>query len=77
MFKISCEKGCQTPVQDDRYEKPFYTTRNIFVKNIEKIVDRNEKKRNNINKISSMPIVLKDIPYEAYYMSSNFRSCVA
>lgn len=63
------DDGCI--VQDDRYEKPFYTTRNIFVKNIEKIVDRNERKRNNINKISSMPKVLKDIPYEAYYMSSN------
>ena len=63
------DDGCI--VQDDRYEKPFYTTRNICVKNIDKIVDRNERKRNNINKISSMSKVLKDIPYEAYYMSSN------
>lgn len=57
-------------IQDDRYVRPYYTTSNIRVQNIDKIVDRNERKRNNINKISSMTKVF-DIPYEAYYMSSN------
>lgn len=37
------DDGCI--VQDDRYEKPFYTTRNTCVKNIDKIVDRNERKQ--------------------------------
>lgn len=58
-------------IQDDRYVRPYYTTSNIRVQNPDKIVNRNERKRNNLNKISSMTKVLKDIPYEAYYMSSN------
>lgn len=58
-------------LQDTNAEKPFYTTTGIYTVNPVKIVTRNRRKSENIDRICFMDKVWGNVPYKAYYMSSN------
>lgn len=50
-----------------------YDMQNIFTKNIESIIKRNEQKRQVINKLIGACYVYRDLPYEIYFFSSNLE----
>ena len=58
-------------VYDETAEKPYYTETEIRTARPDSIAERNQKKRENINRICSLSVVWKTIPYRAYYMSSS------
>lgn len=49
---------------------PFYMDTQIQTPNVESIRDRNQRKRNNINRLSACPKI-SGIPYSMYYFSLN------
>ena len=55
---------------DSTAEKPIYTLTNILTNKVEKIRERNQRKRQCLNKIAIQD-TLWGIPYQAYYMSCN------
>lgn len=57
----------------DDCDKIMYTTNNIKTKDVEKVKDRNMRKRNIINKLSSMNYIYGKIPYTMFYMSCNLE----
>lgn len=58
-------------VEDMDAIDPIYNIREIRTCNPENIKMRNERKRKNVNIISSLPSVWGGVPYKAYYMSCN------
>lgn len=58
-------------VEDTACEKPIYHTTCITCKNREKMIDRNMRKRANLNKLSTSAYMWNSIPYRMYYMSCN------
>lgn len=55
----------------ESHTKPYYTQENILIDRPQKIVERNERKRKNLDRICTMDKVWSKIPYHAYYMSCN------
>ena len=71
---------CVAPFAAERIgnDKPFYNTENGIIEsdNIEGIIDRNRRKRDNLDYLISLSnrgikIKTKTIPYEVYFFSSN------
>ncbi len=57
-------------IEDAAMKKPFYTVTDIRTMDKEKIVKRNKRKRENLNRLSTTPEIWK-VPYQIYYMSCN------
>lgn len=51
----------------------YYAREQIITSNPESIIDRNQRKRDNINKLISISKVLGSIPYSVYYFSLNLE----
>lgn len=59
-------------IEDETKDKFVYTFENIIVPNREEAIKRNERKRKNLNVLSSRTSVMwNSIPYKIYYMSCN------
>jgi hypothetical protein len=58
-------------IEDMSARKPVYTLTDIRTANPDRIVHRNDRKRENIDRICSCTKIWTSIPYSAYYMSSN------
>ncbi len=58
-------------VLDAEREEPFYTTTGIWTARPEQMIKRNQRKRENIDRICSISKVWGAVPYRAYYLSSN------
>lgn len=58
-------------VYDESCGQTFYTENEIYTNDISLITDRNRRKRNNLNRICSLPCVWETIPYRCYYRSCN------
>ena len=58
-------------IQDDNCQKIRYTTQSIFTAHKDKIIERNSKKRANLDYISTKDTIFTKIPYQVFYMSSN------
>lgn len=58
-------------IEDASASNPLYTITEIRTCNPEKIKERNEQKRKNIDVISGLPSAWGGVPYQAYYMSCN------
>lgn len=56
---------------DAARKDPFYTETGIYTCSKTGIEERNHHKSANIRRLHSLPVVLKSIPYQAYYMSCN------
>lgn len=52
-------------------ERTYYSLNEIRTASPKKIIDRNKRKSENINKLCYLNKVWVDIPYRAFYMSSN------
>lgn len=57
-------------LENDSIERPLYSTTNITARKRENIIDRNLRKRNNVNILHTCPTIWS-IPYSVYYMSCN------
>ena len=57
-------------IEDQSCKEFKYTRDNIFFYNKSKVVERNKRKRENLNRIINIKSICKDIPYHIYYMSS-------
>ena len=57
-------------LEDESIDKPIYSTANITAKKRANIIDRNQRKRNNVNVLHTCPKIWS-IPYSVYYMSCN------
>lgn len=57
-------------VENSQKQKPYYLTTEIQTCNRNSIIDRNRRKRDNLNRLSSLPSIW-GIPYQIYYMSCN------
>lgn len=60
----------ETVVLDMQYESPYYTTDEIRTAHVDNIIDRNHKKSEILDKISSTSTIW-GIHYQVYYMSCN------
>lgn len=59
-------------IEDTTKDKFIYTFENIIAPNRQKAIERNERKRENLNILSSRTAVMwNSIPYKIYYMSCN------
>ncbi len=58
-------------IHDENAIKVIYSTKEIHTCNPEMIVNRNQHKRANIERLKSMRYVWSTIPYSVYYMSCN------
>ena len=57
-------------IEDKNLTETVYSTTNITTNNKSNIIQRNQQKSENINKICTNPAVMK-IPYRVFYMSCN------
>lgn len=64
-----CDDDCV--IEDPTCTQVMYSTTEIRCKCREDIIKRNKKKSSILNLISGMTCVVRTIPFEAYYMSSN------
>jgi hypothetical protein len=58
-------------VYDESADRPVYTDSSIMTAKYEQMIDRNERKRDNVDTLSDLDYVWGSIPYSCYYMSSN------
>ena len=59
-------------IEDTTKDKFIYTFENIIAPNRQEAIERNERKRENLNILSSRTAVMwNSIPYKIYYMSCN------
>ena len=59
-------------IEDTTKDKYIYTSENIIAPNRQEAIERNERKRENLNILSSRTAVMwNSIPYKIYYMSCN------
>ena len=58
-------------VEDKTHQQAFYTCSQILIDHREKIIRRNEQKRENIDKLCACNFIRKSIPYHVFYMSCN------
>ena len=59
-------------IEDTTKDKFIYTFENIIAPNRQESIERNERKRENLNALSSRTSVMwNNIPYKIYYMSCN------
>lgn len=59
-------------IEDDYHNgRPIYNEMNIVVSPKSKIKERNSRKRHNLDRLSSIPVIWGKIPYSIYYMSCN------
>ena len=59
-------------IEDTTKDNFVYTFENIIVSNRQEAIERNERKRENLNVLSSRTSVMwNSIPYKIYYMSCN------
>ena len=58
-------------VEDNQHSKTFYKSDQIRCMPKEKIVERNERKRRNMNHLTSLPPISKTIPFSMYFFSCN------
>lgn len=58
-------------VEQKGIDQPFYTQTEIQTAKPERIIERNKRKSENVNRICFMNKVWNVLPYSAYYMSSN------
>lgn len=56
--------------EDSSLEEPQYSVTGITASKRENIIDRNQRKRNNVNTLHTCPEIWS-IPYSVYYMSCN------
>ncbi len=66
---VYCEP--EAVIEKPGLEHIRYSETSINCSDREAILERNEKKAAILNRISGLPFVLNDIPFEAYYMSCN------
>lgn len=57
--------------KDASRNHPYYTTSEIWTSNPDGIRQRNQHKRENMDRLARLRYVWRTIPYAAYYMSSN------
>lgn len=65
------EKTPEIPIDPNKPQKPYYSDSQIFVDNIEVIIQRNKQKSAVLNRIISLKSVWKTIPYSIYFFSCN------
>lgn len=58
-------------IEDTEVDSVRYSVDSIVTKNRQNIINRNQIKSKNIDKLSKTPKIWGDIPYSAYYMSCN------
>lgn len=58
-------------VYDSEAEKPIYSLDSVKTSNRQGIIDRNFRKRRNMDKLSETPKIWGGVPYSAHYMSCN------
>ncbi len=75
---LSNERIVSLKVEHTSFEKPYYDDKNMVIetRNIDGIIKRNERKRENIDFLLSLTkngikIGSKTVPYELYFFSSN------
>ena len=56
-------------VEDQRAEKPFYTSEAIYTASPSRIAERNRRKKETVDRICTLHKVWGKIPYHVYYMS--------
>lgn len=59
--------------EDANYDKFYYTREYIAYKDMEAVIERNKKKAGILSKLSKNTTVLKSVPYEIYYFSTNLE----
>lgn len=58
-------------IEKAELEKPYYSLDGIFASNVQGIIDRNNRKEDNIYRLRTTGRVWNTIPYRIYYMSCN------
>ena len=58
-------------VEDAAVKKPYYSLDHIRTCDKQGIIERNQSKSKNMDKLSTTPTIWGSIPYAAYYMSCN------
>ena len=61
----------QAPIDLDDNMLPRYEESCILARNVEKIIERNTKKQENLRRIYVLPTVCGGIPFKVYYFSCN------
>lgn len=58
---------------DESLDKFVYKENGIYARSIEKIIDRNKKKKNLLNLLLSTQTVYQSVPYRVFYFSCNLE----